>query len=108
MKQRVHTYEEFLRALHFLKPKFRKALLKACDEKEINFICECIFNVLKGNILLEEKQKSKLNKHKKILRKLISKGNNKFRKNIIIQKGGAFLPIILGTILSTLLGSLVK
>lgn len=108
MKYRVKTHEEFLRALHFLKPKYRKVLLKACNKEEINCICECIFNVLKGKIPLPKKQKNKLDKYKNILRKLISKGTDKVRKNIIIQKGGAFLPIILSSVLSALLNSLVN
>lgn len=107
MHQRLKTHTDLLRALHTLKPKYIKALLKSCDEEEINCICECIHNVLKGKVPLEEKEKRKLKKYKDILRKLVRKSTNKIRKHIIIQKGGAFLPIILGSILSALVGSLV-
>lgn len=107
MPRTVTTHQQLLRALHTLKPKYRKALLKVCSDDEINCICECIYNILLGKIPLEEKIKNKLGKHKHILRRLISKGSNKSRKRIIIQKGGAFLPIILGTILSSLLSSVV-
>lgn len=106
MPGRVITHQHLLQALHTLKPKYRKALLKACDEDEINIICECIYNVLKGKVPLENREKTKLNKHKNILRKLVSKGKQKLRKTIIVQKGGAFLPIILGAVLSSLLNSL--
>ena len=54
----VKTYKEFLRAVHYLKPKFRRA-------QQINCICECIY-VLKGKILLKEEQNSKLGKYIKI------------------------------------------
>lgn len=108
MSKSVKTHTEFLRALHILKPKFRKALLKSCNDEEIKCICECIYNVLQGGIPIPENEKIKLQKHKNILRKLISKGKNKFRKHIIIQKGGAFLPIILGSVLSALLGSIIN
>lgn len=108
MKHRVKTHEEFLRAFNVLKPKFRKVLLKACDKEEINFICECIYNVLKGKVPLEKENRNKLHKYKNILRKLVSKGKNKLRKNIIVQKGGAFLPIILSSVLSALVNSLIK
>lgn len=108
MPQTVNTHKDFLKALHILKPKFRKALLKACDNSEINCICECIYNVLKGKIPIEKKERQKLNKYKHILRKLLAKGKTSFRKHIIVQKGGAFLPIILGSVLSALLGSIVK
>lgn len=106
MPASVTTHKDFLRALHLLKPKYRKALLNVSKNAEINCICECIYNVLKGKILLQEKEKSKLSKYKNILRKLVAKGKSKVRKNIIIQKGGAFLPIILGAVLSTILSSI--
>lgn len=108
MSRTLKTHKELLIALHKLKPKYQKALLKSCDEEEINCICECIHNVLKGKVPLEEKEKKRLNKYKSILRKLVRKGANKVRKHIIIQKGGAFLPIILGSILSGLLGYLTN
>lgn len=106
MHARVNTYKHLLEALHLLKPKYRTALLKSCDDEEINIICECIYNVLNGKIPLEKKDKSKLGKYKDTLRKLVSKGKQKLRKTVIIQKGGAFLPIILGAVLSALVNSL--
>jgi hypothetical protein len=106
MHARVNTYKHLFESLHLLKPKYRTALLKSCDEEEINIICECIYNVLKGKIPLEKKDKSKLRKYKDTLRKLVSKGKHKLRKTAIIQKGGAFLPIVLGAVLSALLNSL--
>lgn len=108
MHERVITHQHLLKALHTLKPKYQKVILKACDEEEVNVICECIYNILKGKIPLDEKEKKHLGKHKQTLRKLISRGKNKIRKNIIIQKGGAFLPIILGAVIQGLLGSYLK
>lgn len=105
---RVTSHKDLLRALLTLKPKYREALLKKCGDEEINCITECIFNVLKGKVLLKDKDKSKLKKHKSVLRKLISKGSYKNRKQIFVQKGGAFLPIILGSVLSALLGSIIN
>lgn len=108
MHRRLKTHKSLLAALHTLKPKYQKALLKSCNEKEINCICECIHNVLQGKIDLQDKEKNKLSKYKNILRKLVRKGaTNLFRKNLIIQKGGAFLPIILGSVLSGLVSSLI-
>lgn len=106
MSRSLNTHKELLSALHKLKPKHRVALLKSCSKEELNCICECIHNVLQGKVPIEEKDIYKLKKYKYLLRKLLRKGTNKLRKTIIIQKGGAFLPIILGSILSTLLGSL--
>lgn len=105
---RVTSHKDLLRALLTLKPKYREVLLKKCGDKEVNCITECIFNVLKGKVPLKNTEKCKLRKHKNILRKLVSKGRNKERKQIFVQKGGAFLPIILGSVLSALLGSIIK
>lgn len=105
---RVKTHHGLLKALLNLKPKYRDALLKILGEDEINCISECIFNVLKGKVPLKDKDKSILKKHKNVLRKLISKGENKTRKRLIVQKGGAFLPIILGAVLSTLINTITK
>lgn len=107
MSGRVKTHKDFLKALLTLKPKYRDALLKSCGEEEINCISECIYNVLKGKVPLKSQEKIKLKKFKNILRKLISKGRKTFRKRIIVQKGGAFLPIILGAVLSSLLGTVL-
>lgn len=68
MHRRLKTHTNLLRALHTLKPKYIKALLKSCGEEEINCICEGIHNVLKGKVPLEEKTKKNLNKYKAILR----------------------------------------
>lgn len=108
MVGRVKAHTDLLKALLNLKPKYRAVLLKACGEDEINCISECIFNILNGKVPLKDTDKHKLKKHKLILRKLISKGKNKLRKRIIIQKGGAFLPIILGAVLNTILSSITN
>lgn len=104
---RLKTHKELLVALQTLKPKYQKALLKSCDEDEINCICECIHNVLQGKVPLKEKDKKSLKQYINLLRKLVRKTTTKVRKKIIVQKGGAFLPIILGSILSGLISGLV-
>lgn len=107
MRRSIKTHKDLLKALTVLKPKYKKALLKACDEEEIKFICECIHNVLQGKIELKEKEKIKLKKYKNILRKIVRKGSDKIRKHLIVQKGGAFLPIILSSILSGLVSTFI-
>lgn len=108
MSHSVRTHNDFLQALHKLKPNYKIALLKAADDSAINCICECIYNVLKGSLPISKKEKTKLSKHKNTLRELVRKGYIKKKKKIIIQKGGAFLPIILSTLLSGVLSSLIQ
>ncbi|CAG5020384.1 unnamed protein product [Parnassius apollo] len=70
MHRRLTTHKHLLKALHTLKPKYQRALLKTCDEEEINCICESIHNK-QGKVPLKDQDKQKLNKHKNILRKLV-------------------------------------
>ena len=51
-------------------PRARKQLIANGDKELIDCVSECCVNILKGNIPLNEQQKTKLCKHKKNLRKL--------------------------------------
>lgn len=44
MSRSLKTHKDLLSALHTLKPKYKIALLKSCNEDEINCICECVHN----------------------------------------------------------------
>src|SRR5688572_8829638 len=83
----------------------RRALL---NEKEVlHCVCECVLNTLNGVVPLSEKRKNNLSAYKKELRLLANKTISKNKKKrIIVQKGGAFLPMLLTpaiSLLSTLL-----
>jgi len=60
----------------------------------IKCICDCTLNVLKGNVRVPPKQKSKLKRHKKALRDLAKKKVSLKRKRQIIQKGGFLAPLL--------------
>lgn len=100
-------YVTLLNALRHANKEQRLALLKTADKKLINYICECVLNVLQGTVSLKNCQKYKLKKHKNILRKLVGKSKKKncwkSKKRIIVQKGGSFLPLLLTPILDGLL-----
>jgi hypothetical protein len=48
MKANYH----FLHALNFSQPKLRKAVISNCDRNLMNWINECVLNILNGNIAL--------------------------------------------------------
>lgn len=101
---RKHT--AILHALCHLSPEQIKTLLKFSDLKLIKCICECALNTLNGNISLNTKQKKGLTKHRTILRKLAeNQGTWKKKKNLIIQRGGGFLPLLLAPILGSILSN---
>lgn len=85
-----------------LTPQERKAVLKVLDAKRIKSICECAFNLLRGNIEVRNKcTLRKLRQHKDVLRRLAKRGGSwTAKRRLLVQTGGGFfLPILLGTVL---------
>lgn len=96
-----------LQTLEFLKHapvKIRKLILENSDEKLVNSICEICFNLCKGNIQCEKESTKKLKKHRKKIRSLavLKRKDFKKKKEILMQGGGSFLPILLTPILDVL------
>ena len=86
---RVAKNKHFLDALQQVEEKHRKKLIKGATTEQINTISEVALNILQGNVPLKGHHKKKLNKHKKSLRALASKGVSVTkRKKIINQHGG--------------------
>lgn len=107
MSQLVINHVDVLKALHKLKPSQRVALLKTADKALIHCITECVYNILAGKVPLSAPQKAKLARRKQLLRNLVKRSTGwKTKKNILIQKGGSLLPLILGPLLSGVLKSL--
>jgi len=85
-------------ALHVLKDaksNLRKAILSNCDRELVNSICECVLNVLNGNVKLSGCVTRKLRKHKAVLRKVADKRVPiSGKKKLIVQRGGFLLPLL--------------
>ena len=66
--------QDFQRVLSHCQPKIRNAILKNCENDLIHIICNCVYNVVKGNVpgLMQEKV-NKLARHKTSLIKLTKK-----------------------------------
>ncbi|KAF5276366.1 hypothetical protein FQA39_LY18593 [Lamprigera yunnana] len=104
MANTVIKNADLLKALSKLGVKERLALLKCLDEKQIHCICECVYNTLKGEVPLSIEQKHRLSRHKTILRRLVKPGEViKKKKQILLQHGGGFLPLLLTPLLSAIL-----
>lgn len=77
----------------------RLAIIQKAKSGLIKCICECALNLLLGNVPLTEVQKNKLRRYAKILRKLASRGGTwEAKKNVIVEKDGRFLPLLLSPI----------
>lgn len=85
-----------------------KAIVKNADPGLIKTICEIALNTLIGNNEITIKTKKKLTRYKRLLRCLAcSKRNLNSKRKLLVQKGG-FLPILIGSVLSGVIGSLLE
>lgn len=110
MSQRLRKNLPLLRFLSECNKAQRSLLLKNLTRSEVTTICECVDNVLRGNVPIDQKTIRIL----KLKRKNFALIRDKKlplreRKDLIIQTGG-FLPTLLLPIISTaasLLGNLL-
>lgn len=96
-----------LKVLLKAKPELRKTLLKHADKAIIGTLCDCVYNLLLGNIDISDLQKKNLGRHKKFLRNIAKKGCSWKSKKKIIQKGGNILIPLLLPILTSILTSFI-
>jgi hypothetical protein len=93
--ERVRSKYHALHVLRKARPKLRKAIVSYCDEELVKSICECVLNVLNGNVGLTDCAKRKLQKYKVVLRKVADKRVPLYsKKRLIVQKGGILLPLL--------------
>lgn len=103
MSSCVQRNADVLRLLYKSKPAMVKAILKNMTADQVKALCECILNVLRGNVELNIKQKNRLARYKRIMRALSSKKHSAARrKRLLIQQGGGFLGALLGPVLGVL------
>ena len=100
----------FILGLRDGSPGNRKLILKRASSDLIKCLADICENIVNGHIIMPERQKKCLSKHKKIIRRMADKkiGIRQKRKELI-QKGGfiqAIIPVvsIVASILSGLLG----
>ena len=78
-----------------------------CSEEVIKLFCDCIFNLIKGNVKLEKKMQPKistLSREKRIIATLCSKKNIslKRKRQLLASRGLRLLKFILPSVLSHL------
>jgi hypothetical protein len=89
----------FLAELKLASPAGRKKILTKSGSKEIATISEICKNLLNSKFPLTPKEKRRLCRFKKFIRRLASrKINYKKKKLALIQRGGFLLPLILSTV----------
>ena len=101
MSRRVQQLLLALKQVKRMSSKDRKTFLKSCNKDFIHGICECIKNLLKGNVPLKTAHLKCLGRHKQTLRKLALKGTSLTGRKKILQKGG-FLQLLIPSLISGL------
>ena len=100
----------FLRDVHTMSARKRKERLKNISSGEVDFVCNCAFNILRKNIPTTDDQVDELRRPK--YRKLFYKVGNAnvphhVRRDLLVsQAGGAFPLALLAPVLGSLLGGL--
>lgn len=95
--------KDFLNLLaHSKNARKRKILLQWAEKPEIDAICECILNLLNGNVKISAKHLRKLNKHKHTLRQLCSKQYSMKKKKALLTQHGGFLQFLIPAALQSI------
>ncbi len=106
--RRIKANYYALQVLKNASPKLRKAIFSNCNKDLLHSICECVLNVLNGNIRVSDCAKRKLKKFKASLCSLVDKRVPLVSKRrVIIQRDGFLLPL-LPAVLPTFAGLLFR
>ena len=112
LKKLYNENKDYLRLLSKLeKPSKRNQLIDIGNKDNINAICQCIRNVLKGNIHLKDHEINKLRKYKNTLFTLAKKNTSLIKKKQALKQRGGFLPFLLPLavdLIGGLLGKIAK
>jgi hypothetical protein len=108
-KGKLHRNADAVSYLLRAGPKVRRVLIKEGRKELVNALCECVLNVLNGNVRVSDAQRRQLARYKKDLRTLVDRRPKLAEKKRVIQRGG-FLPIlakVLVPVLGQMLGGLL-
>lgn len=101
---RLRKDAPILTALFHSHPRDRKVILQHGDNRIIECLCRCCFNILKGNVPLSSYELKRLRRYKKLLHKLVDRKHSTAKKrSILVQSGG--LPLALLAPLFTIAAS---
>lgn len=110
MSQCVRKHCDFLRYLSNCGKKQRVNCIKNASPEEIRAILEVALNTCKGHVPIKKSSIQQLAPFKKTFRKVATRSDRgtKAQKKLILQRGGAFVPILLGTVLPYIINQLFQ
>lgn len=91
---------EYISSNEFKNKKLRQALINNIPKESIYSICECVKNVMNGNVKLDDKTFQILKPYKLTFKKLLNRQNDlNSKRKVLIQKGG-FLQFLIPAVIS--------
>ena len=92
--------QDLLKLLSHCKPKIRNAILKNCENDLIHIICNCVYNVVKGNVPgLTQEKVNKPARHKtsliKLSKRFLSKKGERFSFRKVMVFFHFYFPLLL-------------
>ncbi len=106
MSARLNQNFDYLRVLCKCNKRQREGIINGANKELINTICECVDNILEGNVKLTNSQYTKLRRYQSVLRELRDKRTPINRKRETIVQHGGFLSALLAPIIA-IAGSLI-
>ena len=103
MAHRVHVFSRELNDSNNFKHD-RQKCNRIIDEggmELVHCICDCVHNVLQGNIPMNDEERERLKRHRELLRELAKKKTSDKRRKHLIQEGGflgSLIPILVGLV----------
>lgn len=96
MTSRLRRNVDFLKLLSQASHYKRKKVYRCCNNDLIICVADCCLNVIKGNVPLDEEDKLKVKRHRKLIRLLAKREIPlKKKREVLIQKGGALTPLLI-------------
>ena len=88
--------------------KLRKAILEHADPELIRALSECAHNILRGNVKMTPREKTRLRKYQTKLRLIARKNVSVKQKRRNLQQTGGFLPALLAPLAASVVIPLLR
>ena len=89
----------YFEVLQNAKPRLRKAIIRHADKQLINCLRLTCYNILRGNLKLRPRDRTKLHPYRRTLHSLVRSNPTKARHILLNQKGG-FIPTLIPAIVA--------
>lgn len=90
--RRIARQTAFLKLLYKCPPRQRKALIQYVTDEQLAAISQIAFNILQGNVPMNEEHKKKLKRYRTVIRSLASRRVSKARKRQALLRYHSLIP----------------